>query len=236
VKKRNQCLLALATLTLVFFCTVPTMAAVVLSTPTGLAPGAKFRYIFLTNGTTTATSTAIGDYNSFVNGDANNATYNGNVVDWRAVGSTSTMDARVNVGGYDTLVPVYLVNGTKVADNLTTTAGGVGLWGGSIKTNVDVKIDGLISDREVFTGSSSDGLKQASHYLGHNVPDWYAQTGLSYNKTYWIDGSFSGVSLDNPMYAVSQELTVVPEPSTYILLTMALGAVGFVRMKMKKTA
>ena len=39
-----------------------------------------------------------------------------------------------------------------------------------------------------------------------------------------------------PLYALSGDLTVAatPEPSTYLLLCISLGAVGFVRKKMGK--
>ena len=42
-------------------------AIVSLATPAGLAPGAQFRFLFLTSGTLAATSTDIADYNTFVN-------------------------------------------------------------------------------------------------------------------------------------------------------------------------
>lgn len=100
---------------------------IALHTPTGLNPGDKFRFIFVTTGTRNATSTDIADYNTFVNTDAGGATYNGSAVTWKAIGSTTTVNARDNVGGFGTNVPVYLVTGTKVANSLTDTAGG--LWG-----------------------------------------------------------------------------------------------------------
>ncbi len=233
VKKRNQCLVALATLTLVFFCTIPAMAAVVLSTPTGLAPGAKFRYIFLTSGTTTATSTDIATYNSFVNLNADSSTYNGKVVTWAAVGSTATVSARDNVGGYGTSVPVYLVDGTIVADNLTT--GSKGLWSGTLPVKIDMHIDKTIdATAQVFTGSSADGTINSLKLGDARVTFGYSD---SINSDYWITHTNKLATTASYMYAVSQELTnSVPEPSTYILLSIALGVVGFARMKMKKTA
>jgi hypothetical protein len=71
-----------------------------LATPAGLAPGAQFRFLFLTSGTQAATSTDIADYNTFVNSQASGATYEGSVVSWKAVGSTATVNARDNVGGF----------------------------------------------------------------------------------------------------------------------------------------
>jgi len=43
-----------------------------LSNPAGLTPGESFRFVFVTDGTTTATSSDINYYNNFVNTDASN--------------------------------------------------------------------------------------------------------------------------------------------------------------------
>ena len=42
----------------------------ILSTPAGLAPGSTFQIVFVTDVTTTATSSSITTYNSFVNTQA----------------------------------------------------------------------------------------------------------------------------------------------------------------------
>ena len=44
----------------------PAEAGTILTTPAGLSPGESFRFVFVTDGLTTATSTNIDDYNSFV--------------------------------------------------------------------------------------------------------------------------------------------------------------------------
>jgi hypothetical protein len=87
-------------------------AGIVLTTPTGLSAGDTFRVVFVTDGTTTALSSNIADYNSFVNAQAGGATYNGSVVSWAAIGSTSTVNAIDNVG--ISSAPVYLADGTLV--------------------------------------------------------------------------------------------------------------------------
>ena len=68
-------------------------AGLVISTPTRLNPGDHFRILFITSGTTTATSSVISNYDTFVNTDANGATYNGSVISWKAIVSTPTVNA-----------------------------------------------------------------------------------------------------------------------------------------------
>ena len=117
------------------------LEAAPLSAPSDLAAGSSFRFIFLTSGTTTATSTDISDYNTFVQTQASGATYQGATINWNAIGSTTTVNARDNVGGYGTTVPIYLVTGISIASNLTTSLGG--LWSGTISSAANVGINGL---------------------------------------------------------------------------------------------
>lgn len=48
-----------------------------LATPSGLNPGDTFRFIFVTDGLTPATSADISTFNAFVQSEAAGATYNG---------------------------------------------------------------------------------------------------------------------------------------------------------------
>ena len=82
-------------------------AGAILQTPSGLSPGKHFRFAIVTDGGTTATSSNIADYNSFVNTQAGGATYNSSVVTWFAIASTAGVNAIDNVG--QTEDPVYLV-------------------------------------------------------------------------------------------------------------------------------
>lgn len=86
--RTRQLALAATMLGLAFGVTGPAEAGIVLATPSGLAPGDQFRFVFITDGTTTATSSSIATYNNFVNTQAGGATYAGSVVTWEAIGST----------------------------------------------------------------------------------------------------------------------------------------------------
>ena len=102
--------------------------------PTGLAPGDQYRLVFVTDGTRDATSTNINDYNNFVTNQvtgsalANALSGAGLTTTWKAIGSTASVAARDNTGTNpsSTGVPIYLINGNKVANN------NADLWDGSI--------------------------------------------------------------------------------------------------------
>ena len=116
-------------------------ASPVLTTPAGLSPGDHFRFVFVTDGTTTATSSNINDYNTFVTEQAGGATYNGQPITWVAIASTPTVNAIDNVGL--TQDPVYLADGTKVTTSTTTS----GLWSGTLLHVIDEDLSGKADSR-----------------------------------------------------------------------------------------
>ena len=91
--------------------------------PDGLGIGDSFRLIFLTSTKTVLTSTDIATYNTFVQNLA--AAGHTDIQDYSAsfkvVGSTAAVDARDNTDTTHTSsepgVPIYWLNGNKVADN-----------------------------------------------------------------------------------------------------------------------
>jgi hypothetical protein len=213
--------------------------AVSLATPAGLAPGAQFRFLFLTSGTQAATSTDIGDYNTFVNSQASGATYEGNVVSWKAVGSTATVSARDNVGGFGTNVPVYLTNGTLLAGDLTTGTSSKGLWSGTLFTTPTIGIDGnSVTTNFAYTGSNKDGTGFTGRQLGASIVQ-YGMPGFLVND---LGGYFSITGMPNSnaanFYGVSSELTVapVPEPSTYAMALAGLACGGYSLFRRRKRA
>lgn len=98
--------------------------ATMITTPAGLLPGDQFQIVFVTVGTRNATSTAIGDYDAFVNMDAGSVTYAGQPVSFLAIGSTATVNAIDHIS-YNS-VPVYLNDGVSMVATSTTTALGGG--------------------------------------------------------------------------------------------------------------
>lgn len=194
------------------------------------------------HGTRAATSTDIADYNTFVNGQASGATYEGSVVSWKAVGSTATVNARDNVGGFGGNVPVYLTNGTLLAGDLTTSTSNKGLWSGLLFTTPTIGIDGNgVTTTFAFTGSNADGTGYPSGQLGAASFVRYGDPTVNVDTFGWhfsINGMPDSFAVN--FYGVSSELTVpsaVPEidpagmGSVLALITGALGLLERRRLK-----
>ena len=202
-------------------------AGIALQTPAGLSPGDSFRFVFVTDGSTTGTSSNIADYNSFVNTQAGGATYNGTVITWDAIASTPTVNAIDNV--VQTPEPVYLADGTKVTTNTTST----GLWSGSLLHPINEDLNATITVSTVFTGTNTDGLGFPGFTLG-NTPlppqtSLLAEVGSSIRSDLgWVASGFSGQSGPFSLFGISQELVVspsaVPEPSSLWMAGIALSA------------
>ena len=195
---------------------------IVLGTPAGLKPGDSFRFVFVTDGGTDATSANISDYNAFVNSQAGGATYNGSVVTWDAIVSTSSTDAINNVGEHTSAIPIYEASGVLV----TSSDNSSGLWSGSIINPIILDLAGANNGAlGVWTGTTASGTGDANLQLGAGVD---SQLGLSgFVNSRWVsDEAFiSGDRL--PLYGISQVLIVqssVPEPSSLLMAVTALSA------------
>ena len=149
-----------------FFCLsmVAVADAGTIVAPVGLLPGTQFRVIFVTAGKMNATSTNIQDYDNFVNAQAMNASYEGHKVHFSAIASLSsapTGPAIANANshindGISSAAGVYMVDGTKVADNTGIASGG--LFSGTVMATPRQGIDGTVyNDVNIWTGSAGNG-------------------------------------------------------------------------------
>jgi hypothetical protein len=186
---------------------------IVLSTPTGLSTGESFRFVFIADGSVSQNSSTMADYNSFVNAQAGGATYDGSVVTWYAIGSTSSVNAIDNIG--QSAAPVYLADGTLITSSTTST----GLWSGSLLNPIDRDLSGeLLRGFAVYAGTTTSGIAS-----GHPLGDFLGSTGGTSASTTksWIDsGGVLPSFIDLRMYGISQVLTVssaVPEPSSLLM-------------------
>jgi hypothetical protein len=207
-------------------------ADITLNTPAGLHPGDQFRFVFVTDGTTHATSQTISDYDNFVQTQAGGAAYNGATVSWQDIGTTDTVNAIDHISQTNT--PVYLADGSLVTTSTTTS----GLWSGSLLHAIDEDLNKSIVSTIVWTGTGKGGTSQSSFSstfdvtLGSSTTQTLVGQSSASDST-WTDGRIadSQTFFSWSLYGISQVLTVpgattvVPEPSTAIVA--AFGAVAF---------
>ena len=178
--------------------------------PSVLGVNDTFHLVFVTS-TSRASNVGMADYNKHVN-DA--AGYDGSlfkVKDWTwfAIASISTKNAKDNAV---VTAPVYIWDdsGTsyKVADDAAD------MWNGSIDSPINLSEKGLSLSSSVMTGSDAAGVVKNG-----GLNSWYVQYGNSdsINST-WIDDGNAGKVLTLPLYALSEELQVIPEPASAVLL------------------
>lgn len=192
----------------------------ILDSSTGLTAGDQYRLVFLSSTTTQATSADIATYNAFVQGLATTAGLGGT---WNIIGSTLTVDARDNTGTNPDNgigVPIFRMDGmTAIA--LTNDD----LWDGGIDAfiNLDENGDYFIDDR-IFTGSETNGTSSgATGDTALGVPAGAGFNGVQTGKQErtsgsWIKNFNMPETGFHPVYAMSEPLTVVPEPATMLLL------------------
>ena len=189
-------------------------------TPEGLGVDDTFRLLFATSSTRNADSTAIADYNGFVQTAAA-----GGHVDIRAystvfsvVGSTAEVDARDNTGTTytddDKGVPIYWLDGSKVADDYEDFYDGG--WDDEVnaKDESGAARDLSSAGTNPLTGSEHDGTEDVypfSYALG--APFGHARLGRpnSDNSDHGpISSNISvGPTASRPFYALSSVFEVV---------------------------
>jgi hypothetical protein len=188
-------------------------------------PGDTYHLAFVTYGTTNATSYNIDDYNSFVQAQAAlnpslTGTYMGVV--YKAIGSTVEKAANVNalVSG-----PVYLLNGTKIADDFAD------MWDGDLDAPINRNQYNENWQAGVWTGSSLAG-DPSLPFGGVTPPSFvFSSTfGISSGaSSSWIKYNLPSPNFHtyyHSLYALSEPLTApgVPEPCALALL--AIGALS----------
>lgn len=197
-------------------------------TPPFLSPGDEYQIVFVTEGGRDALSSNIQDYNAFVQAEAERpgALTASWAVQWNAIASTPEVDARDNA---PVTVPLFALDGTFVA------LGAPDLWDGSLTGRIwHTQFGPRVPDRTVWTGSIPNGLGANGYELGSEM----VRTGNSFfGNSFWLstrDISTVQLSPDQPpilvehaLYAVSEILTVVPEPDSlggFIVVGVIVGS------------
>lgn len=207
-------------------------------------PTGQYRLVFVTSTTTDATSTSIATYNSFVTATANTQTALVNLgTTWSVIGSTSAVSAVSNTmtdpsPAGATGVPIYRVDGVKVADHYDD------LWDGSIQAAISITELGTnpAGNSLVWTGSAADPVFGVQP-LGSTTP----VVGVdSFTSGSWIQFGTSTPNTElRPLYALSGVLegAAVPEPGAFLCTGLIGGLIGFdslwrkrIRTRMKTRA
>ena len=177
-----------------------------------------YHLIYVTTTTTDALSTDIADYNAFVQADANAQGMGG--VDWFALGSTTSIHARDNA-----VITGPVIN---VFNNAAVATDEADLWNFLFPTSV---LDLSGSPKNVWTGTQAGGVAHGGNQLGAtNGTARMAWSAWSNWGAAWRAEPTSGLL---PMVAISQELTVIPEPSSAMLVL--LGLVGLLMVRRKRS-
>ena len=199
-----------------------------ITVPTDLNVGDKYRLAFVTSTTRDATSSNIADYNSFVAAVAAGQPELAALgTTWSVIGSTATVDARDNTGTNPsaTGVPIYRLDDTRIANS------NADLWDGSLLAILDKREDGSLSvSAFVWTGTGILGFGASG---GEHLGNSFVEVGLTSSVGGgWIDSS-NFFSFDvRKFYAMSGELTVVPEPSSLFLV--GIGATAVVGWQLRR--
>ncbi len=179
--------------------------------------GQSFRLLFLTSTTRNGQSTAIADYNTFVQERAatNSALTNADGTSFsgqfRALASTATVDARDNTAtapegsSYTTGegAPIYWLGGEKAADNYADFYDGN--WDSRAARNESGTALSGFTTWSIWTGSKPHGTKSTLDYLGTSSNGVVGQ--LQLRKEIFAGFTIS-TSLSNSFYALSPVITV----------------------------
>ena len=179
-----------------------------LPVPEGLNPGDKYHLIFNSSSSTDATSSDISFYNTIVQSDADTAGIGQSEgVTWKAVASTSSVDARNNavIGAK---VPVYNMNFDLVA------TGHDDMWDGSVSNSLAWNESGTSNFADAWTGSRTDGTGEVGSTLGGDVAWCGNPSPPSAKPELWVNRLAPPVSWIFQLYALSEELTVGPSAAT----------------------
>ena len=170
--------------------------------PSGIGPHESFRLLFVTSTARNAEPSNIGDYNTYVQdrADDGHSAIDSFSDEFLALISTTATDARDNTATTGTGVPIYWVNGAKVADDYADFYDGN--WDSTSPRDEDGSTFGFQAD--VWTGSTPDGTEFGTRAAGQNT----VRFGRPYSSGNEISASSAGSQFFRRLYALSPVITV----------------------------
>ena len=186
--------------------------------PSGLGGGDQFRLIFLTSLGDVGSDTDIAVYNTWVQGVAGggHAAIQAYGAAFNVVGCTASIDARDNTHSTYTNankgVPIYWLNGAKVADEYEDFYDGS--WDDEVNDKNQLGFNGLDTSNVTnypWTGCDDDGTEATGMALGDTTP----RVGRP-NSTDTGNGPIGSVTTESssshrPMYGLSAVFTVMTD-------------------------
>ena len=163
--------------------------------PDGFGPGEQFRLLFVTSEDRDASSSSIADYDAFVREQAaqGHASIRSHSSKFRVVGSTEGFGARGHTSTTDVGVPIYYLNGEKIADNYNDFYDGS--WDSVEPRNENGDVLTFVV---VWTGTQSDGTCP-SYCLGSES----TTAGRPELQDGGLDGGTASGRFEDQFYALS---------------------------------
>ena len=189
--------------------------------PAGLGAGDKFRLLFLSSTKRNGMSTDIADYNTFIQNlaAAGHTDIRAYSAGFRVVGCTADVDARDNTGTTGTGVPIYWLNGSKVADHNTDFYDQT--WDDEANDKNASGNDGPDTSGAFnypLTGCNHNGTRSTvgsnSNALGATQGRVGRPNSSSFNTGPLSSNGTSPSNSARPMYGLSQVFVVGSPPST----------------------
>ncbi len=201
-----------------------------------LPVGTQYRLAFVTNDARTVASHIGYDQNVTNQFIADQASQNSILRDlnteWFAIASIVTNSNPVTYTSISVLdvsmtrgtgVPIYRLDGVKVADNY------IDLWDGTLDASISINQFGAQKYTNVFTNFSEFGLHGGSNEL--------ITTGdSSQANSRWASFIAGLGNATLPFYGISGTITAVPEPSSFVIFTIAAAGMLLIRTRYKISA